>query len=215
MPNAKRWTSIEDEQLEALFRELSPGEKEVYVCVTHQVLHMVKVLTEAYRETPYGKGAADNWMFYHDALSTMVCKQCQDWMRDIGILKWWLLPAHGCNEGTRWESSPLGNQHITNNAMGLSWEQVCGRLGCTTHRCDASLATHGLQRTWAARPRGTVPTPTQVLAHLTKAARPLLSPHHGPAHRGLANATGAAYRPQQMLGAKHSHDMGRVGSDGL
>jgi hypothetical protein len=82
------------------------------MCITHMVLHLVEVCTEAFRGTPYGEGAADNWMFYHDALSIMVCGQCREWMASIDVLKRWFLPQHGCNAGTRWAHSPTGNTSV-------------------------------------------------------------------------------------------------------
>jgi hypothetical protein len=82
------------------------------MCITHMVLHLNEVCTEAFRGTPYGEGAADNWMFYHDALSIMACQQCRDWMASIGVLKRWFLPQHGCNAGTRWAHMPTGNTSV-------------------------------------------------------------------------------------------------------
>jgi hypothetical protein len=79
--------------------------KQGQMCVTHQVRHLVRVCKDGFVGTRW----ENDWYFFHDALPVMVCKQCQDWMESEGWLKHWILPQHGCNAGTRWAHSPLGD----------------------------------------------------------------------------------------------------------
>jgi hypothetical protein len=121
---------------------------------------LVEVCTEAFRGTPYGEGAADNWMFYHDALSIMVCEQCREWMASIGVLKRWFLPQHGCNAGTRWAHSPTGNTSvIMQSAQWPSWrsmERWSGApwRGCASREGDKpSSSTRTCSRGTSGAPR--------------------------------------------------------------
>ncbi len=51
----------------------------------------------------------NDWYFYHDALSFMTCKQCQDFMIKQDIYKHWILPLHNINAGTVYAGRPVGN----------------------------------------------------------------------------------------------------------
>jgi len=75
------------------------------VCITEQVEHIITVCTEAFKGTVH----EEDWLFYHDALVQMTDKKCQEWMETKGWLKRWLLPQHGCNDGTAYANRPVGD----------------------------------------------------------------------------------------------------------
>jgi len=86
------------------------------------VTHIVTVGKERRKGLQY----ADDWYFYHDALSLMTSNETKDWMEKKGWLKHWILPHHklnhhikhyriprpiGCNPGAMpWDAS-LNKDH--------------------------------------------------------------------------------------------------------
>ena len=83
-------------------------------CITELVKHMVIQAKELYKDTPY----ADQYYFYHDALSQLTHASCVEWMKttkipgeDVCIYSRWVKPELGLNDkfGKRWWQRPIGN----------------------------------------------------------------------------------------------------------
>ena len=128
--------------------------KQGQMCVTHQVRHLVSVCKDGFKGTKY----EDDWYFFHDALSVMVCKQCQDWMESEGWLKHWILPQHGCNADTRWATSPLGDcpemQPWDNHGNKYNDDSMKRHVAATRH-----LPSTGYNDNWEPDPAGKNPHP--------------------------------------------------------
>jgi hypothetical protein len=76
-----------------------------FMCITSLVTHIIETCTEHFADTEY----AENWYFYHDALSLMTANETIEWMRQKGYLKRWILPEMELNAGTKFEGRPMGN----------------------------------------------------------------------------------------------------------
>ena len=73
-------------------------------------IHMlVQSIYDNSKEVFRGTKHEDNWYFYHDALSLMTADECKEYMQRQGILKHWILPQFGINEGTVYNMRPVGN----------------------------------------------------------------------------------------------------------
>jgi hypothetical protein len=75
------------------------------VCITELVEHIVSASAAVMADTIY----ANDWVFYHDALSLMTAKATTEWMKTNDYYKRWLLPVEGLNHGTTYEARPVGN----------------------------------------------------------------------------------------------------------
>ena len=76
-----------------------------YCNVQDLVIHIYRETKKIYANTPY----SSFFLFYHDALSQMNCKDTIDWMREPDILQHWILPEHGYNAGTKYADHAVGN----------------------------------------------------------------------------------------------------------
>ncbi len=56
-----------------------------------------------------GTKHANDWYFYHDALSQLTAKDMQNWLVEKGYKEKWLLPLKGLNKGTVYENRPIGD----------------------------------------------------------------------------------------------------------
>jgi hypothetical protein len=56
-----------------------------------------------------GTKHADDWYFYHDALSQLTAKDMQNWLVEKGYKERWLLPLIGLIKGTVDENRPIGD----------------------------------------------------------------------------------------------------------
>ena len=56
-----------------------------------------------------GTKHANNWYFYHDALSQLMAKDMQNWLVEKGYKERWLRPLEGLNKGTDYENRPIGD----------------------------------------------------------------------------------------------------------
>ena len=81
------------------------GAMSKHVCITEMVQHIY----DESKRIMMGTNYEDNWFFYHDALSLMTSKECKKWMDEKGILKHWILPENGLNDGTNYAKRPVGN----------------------------------------------------------------------------------------------------------
>jgi len=75
------------------------------ICITEIVRHMHDESEKFFADTEY----AENWWFFHDALSQLSDKRTKAWMQENGYLKRWLLPVNGCCAGTCYFGRPVGN----------------------------------------------------------------------------------------------------------
>ena len=80
------------------------------VCITELVKYMMRESARVMSGTKH----ADNWYFYHDALSLMTAKQTRDWMCENDVdgnncMSKWLVPMCGCNSGTKFANRSVGN----------------------------------------------------------------------------------------------------------
>ena len=75
------------------------------ICITELVEHMITTTKEVMAGTEH----AEDWFFYHDALTQLTDKRTKDWMVEKGHMKRWLLPILPCNSGTIYEGRPVGN----------------------------------------------------------------------------------------------------------
>jgi hypothetical protein len=76
-----------------------------YVSIATLVMHVYTHTKACFAGTQY----ADNFYFYHDALSLMTAAETVTWMKEQGIHKHWLLPELELNKGTWYEGRPVGN----------------------------------------------------------------------------------------------------------
>jgi hypothetical protein len=54
-----------------------------------------------------GAKRANDWYFYHDALSQLTAKVMQNWLVEKGYKERWLLSLKGLNKGTVYEIHPI------------------------------------------------------------------------------------------------------------
>lgn len=71
-----------------------------------------------------GTKHADDWHFYHDALSMMTSNETMEWMERKGWLKCWILPKHGLNAHLKHYKAyrPIGN-----NMRAMPWDFVLNK----------------------------------------------------------------------------------------
>ena len=74
-------------------------------CVTDMVRHIYESSKAFFADTIY----AQNWYFYHDALSLMNSNVTKEWMEKESILSHWILPKNGLNQRTPFCNHPPGN----------------------------------------------------------------------------------------------------------
>ena len=74
-------------------------------CVTRLVEHIVHATAKIFQGTTH----EDTWMFYHDALSQIICRDTLNWMKEKDYFKRWILPLEGINDGTSYAGQPFGN----------------------------------------------------------------------------------------------------------
>jgi len=77
--------------------------------------HIVKAGNERRQGTKY----ADDWYFYHDALSLMTANETIEWMRKKDILKHWILPEHDLNSHLSYYKNP---RPIGCNPGAMPWD---------------------------------------------------------------------------------------------
>ena len=124
---------------------------------------------------------ADDWYFYHDALSQMTAKSTVEWMKTEGYYKRWLIPQKGCNAGTVYANRPVGNSPEfmpLDNSLNQDI-QVSLSLHCaiTAHLPDAdsrkfSMRTpktivEGIDKIWGAE--GDIPNSKRIMHDCDKA----------------------------------------------
>jgi hypothetical protein len=91
---------------------------------------------------PTADPTKDDWFFYHDALSLMVCDETKQWMQTKGYLKHWILPACGLQHGDlkEYDGRPVGNspemQPLDNNLNKDMHDGVQYHCAATAHLPD-------------------------------------------------------------------------------
>jgi hypothetical protein len=76
-----------------------------YVSISTLVMHIYTHTKACFAGTQF----AENFYFYHDALSLMTATETVVWMKEQDIHKHWLLPELDLNKGTCYEGRPVGN----------------------------------------------------------------------------------------------------------
>ena len=81
-----------------------------FVCVTDLISWMIKESHRMMRGTVH----AEDWYFYHDALSLMTASATMKWMSEsffggVSIKSRWLVPQKGCNGDTVYKGRVVGN----------------------------------------------------------------------------------------------------------
>ena len=79
--------------------------KQGAICITE----LVEYMDSATKEVMAGTKHADDYYWYHDALTQLTDKRTKEWMVKEGYFKRWLLPVPPCNAGTIYEGRPVGN----------------------------------------------------------------------------------------------------------
>ena len=79
------------------------------------VTHIVAVGQERRKDLKY----ADDWYFYHDALSFMTSNETKIWMEKKGWLKHWILPQHDLNKHIKYYRIP---RPIGCNPGAMPWD---------------------------------------------------------------------------------------------
>jgi len=70
-----------------------------YACITNVIIECEMVFQ--------GTKHANDWYFYHDALTQMTDSKAQEWMQEKDYLKQWVLPLFGLNTRTVYASHPM------------------------------------------------------------------------------------------------------------
>jgi len=75
------------------------------ICITKIIEHVVQETKRVFTDMKYD----GNCFFYHDTLTQMTNKDMKEWMREKGYLNMWVLPMKGCNAGTPYANSSVGD----------------------------------------------------------------------------------------------------------
>ena len=76
------------------------------ICITTLIEHiMVQETKCVFTDTNYDK----NCFFHHDPITQMTNKDMKEWMREKGYLNMWVLPMKGCNAGSPYANSSVGD----------------------------------------------------------------------------------------------------------
>ena len=69
---------------------------QTYACITNKIEHMIKECETVFQGTKH----ANDWYFYHDAMTQMTDSKIKKIMQEKDYLKQWVLPLLGLIAGT-------------------------------------------------------------------------------------------------------------------
>ena len=88
------------------------------VIITDYVEHIMKESERVMKDTKH----SEDWMVYHDALTLMTAKENNEWMRQKGYLKRWILPTDDLYVNLPELKSKYNNNPIGNSPEFMPWD---------------------------------------------------------------------------------------------
>ncbi len=85
---------------------------------------LVKLMHDETQRVFQGTTHKHTWMFYHNALSLMSSKECQQYMDETGMVKQWIMPKQGLNRDCRYEGKVVGDCPEI-NALDANLNKIC------------------------------------------------------------------------------------------